>query len=217
MPFAFDKNFGFERYLDYVLSVPMYFVYRDGKYLNCSGQCFQEFLDEGLPCAPGLRPTMLDYENHLTTIFPEVRLKQFLEMRGADGGPEEMILALPALWVGLLYDPQAQRDALALIHDWTATERDHLWMEAPRTALKTTFRGKTVRELSLQMLEISKQGLQRRGLGEEKYLAPLFEIADSGVTLAERHLAAFNRARDGGNVKVATALEGLYLNNRYKA
>lgn len=162
---------------------------------------------------------MLDYESHLTTIFPEVRLKQFLEMRGADGGPEEMISALSAVWVGLIYDAQAQSDALALIHDWTAAERAHLWRECPRTALKTPFRGRTVRELALQLLDISKQGLERRGLGEERYLAPLFDIAETGATLAERHLAEVQRSVEGLNGKGLSsgALQALYMGNRFKS
>eukprot|EP00878_Enallax_costatus_P002682 GHUV01002870.1.p1 GENE.GHUV01002870.1~~GHUV01002870.1.p1 ORF type:complete len:428 (+),score=26.49 GHUV01002870.1:201-1484(+) len=126
LPFVFEPDMSFEKYVDYAMDVPMYFVYRKGKYVNALGQSWRDFMEGKLPALPGERPTMGDWENHLTTIFPEVRLKRFLEMRGADGGPWRMICALPALWVGLIYEPQAQAEALELISSWTQDDRDYL-------------------------------------------------------------------------------------------
>lgn len=131
LPFVFDSNFGFERYVDYALDVPMYFIYRPekGGYLNALGLSFRDFMEGKCPALPGEYPTMKDWEDHLSTIFPDVRLKQYLEMRGADGGPWKIICALPALWVGLLYDDQALSSASDLISEWTQEERDYLYKE----------------------------------------------------------------------------------------
>ena len=198
LPFVFDDNFGFERYVEYALDVPMYFVTRKDEhsgrsiYHNVAGQSFRDFLKGELPGLPGEFPTMADWETHLTTIFPEVRLKKFLEMRGADGGPWRLICALPALWVGLLYDEQSQAEAAALIADMTSEEREYLRDNVPRLGLKTQYRGETVRELSLQVLQIAKGGLERRGRQEMKYLKELFEIAESGETQAEHLLKLYN-------------------------
>eukprot|EP00879_Flechtneria_rotunda_P008274 GHRR01008667.1.p1 GENE.GHRR01008667.1~~GHRR01008667.1.p1 ORF type:complete len:429 (+),score=94.13 GHRR01008667.1:257-1543(+) len=126
LPFVFEPDMSFEKYVDYAMDVPMYFVYRNGQYINALGQSWRDFMEGKLPALPQQRPTMGDWENHLTTIFPEVRLKRFLEMRGADGGPWRMICALPALWVGLIYEPQAQAEALDLISSWTQEDRDYL-------------------------------------------------------------------------------------------
>lgn len=192
LPFVFEPGFGFERYVEYVLDVPMYFVYRHGTYHNVAGQSFRDFLQGKLPGLPGELPTLGDWENHMTTVFPEVRLKRFLEMRGADGGPWRLICALPALWVGLIYDQQAQAEALALISGWTQEEREYLRDEVPRSALSTPFRGGTVQDLAKQVLAISRGGLERRGLEEGKFLNELDEIAESGVTQAEYLLGLYN-------------------------
>ena len=203
LPFVFEDGFGFERYVDYVLDVPMYFVYRDGEYINASGQSFRDFLEGALPALPGEKPTIKDWEDHMSTAFPEVRLKTFLEMRGADGGPWARLCALPALWVGLLYDPQALNDAWELVKDWTAEERQHLRDEVPRTALGTMFRNQTVKEIALDVLCIAHAGLQRRakcdsvGLDETHFLRPLFQIAESGITPAEELLRAYERRWQG--------------------
>ena len=203
LPFVFDSGFGFERYVDYMLDVPMYFVYRDGKYIDVAGQSFRDFMAGKLPGLPGERPTIGDWENHLTTAFPEVRMKRFLEMRGADGGPWARLCALPALWVGLLYDSEARDAAWDLVHDWTAEERQRLRDEVPRTALKTRFRNRTVREIALDVLEIAHAGLCRRarlnnvGMDETSFLRPLFQIAESGLTPAEELLAAYERRWKG--------------------
>jgi len=192
LPFVFDRNFGFERYVDYVLDVPMYFLYRNGIYHNVAGQSFRDFMAGKLPGMEGEYPTMADWESHLTTVFPEVRLKKFLEMRGADGGPWRLICALPALWVGLLYDSQAQAEAAALIEDMTAAEREYLRAEVPRLGLATPYRSGTVQDLAKQVLGILKRGLERRGREEGKYLNELEEIAESGVSQADLLLSLYH-------------------------
>jgi glutamate--cysteine ligase len=201
-PFVFERGFGFERYADYLLDVPMYFVYRDGRYVDASGQSFREFMKGRLPALPGEIPTINDWADHVTTVFPEVRLKKYLEMRGADGGPWRRLCALPALWVGLLYDKSALGQAAELVKDWTPADHAYLRAEVPRTALKAKFPkaggGGTVRELALKVLAIAKEGLRRRAKGElgcpdeSCFLETLFEIADGGETPAERLIARFN-------------------------
>jgi glutamate--cysteine ligase len=188
LPFVFDlPNFGFEHYVDYAMGVPMYFVYRkESGYQNALGLSWRDFMSGKLPCLPpGSLPTMADWENHLTTIFPDVRLKRFLEMRGADGVPFRLICALPALWVGLIYDAQAQAEALDLISDWSGEEREYLRREVPRTALATRFRKGTVRDVAVKVLEIARGGLERRGEDEAAFLGELREIAASGRTPAD--------------------------------
>jgi len=205
LPFVFEDGFGFERYVDYMLDVPMYFVYRDGEYIDASGQSFRDFMNGKLPALPGQYPTVTDWENHLTTAFPEVRLKKFLEMRGTDGGPWSRLCALPALWVGILYDPTALDAAWELTKTWTLEEHDHLRAQVPAQALNTPFKNTTVGNIALDMLEISHEGLVRRarldgvGLDESRFLNPLFGIAESGITPAEDLLFAFER-RWKGNI-----------------
>ncbi len=199
LPFVFEESFGFERYVDYILDVPMYFVYRDGKYIDAAGQSFRDFMAGKLPAYPGHYPTIKDWEDQLSVAFPEVRLKQFLEMRGADGGPWDRLCALPAFWVGLLYDAEARHAAYDLIKDWTPEEHAHLRSEVPRTALKAEFRNRTVREVALDALQISHQGLKNRGvldsvgLDETHFLKPLFQIAETGMTPADELLCAYER------------------------
>ncbi len=205
LPFVFEDGFGFERYVDYMLDMPMYLVRRDGRYINAAGQSFRDFMAGKLPALPGERPTIDDWADHLTTAFPEVRLKQFLEMRGADGGPWGRLCALPAFWVGLLYDGEALDAAWRLVKDWTVEERAALRRDVPRTALNTPFRSGSVGDLALDALEISHDGLRRRarldgvGLDESRFLKPLFQIAEAGFTPAEELLAAYER-RWRGNV-----------------
>jgi glutamate--cysteine ligase len=200
LPFVFDKNFGFERYVDYMLDVPMYFVYRDGNYIDCAGQSFRDFMVGKLPALPGATPTMSDWVDHLTTVFAEVRLKRFLEMRGADGGPWGRLCALPALWTGLYYDETALAGASALIADWTEAEREQLRADVPRQGLAAKFRGKPLQAVALQVLELARAGLKRRarldssGQDESQFIAPLFDIAQSGKTPAERMLERYNTA-----------------------
>jgi glutamate--cysteine ligase len=197
LPFVFEPGMGFERYVDYLLDVPMYFVYREGRYLDASGQSFREFLKGKLPAAPGETPTTGDFADHVTTVFPEVRLKRYLEMRGADGGPWRRLCALPALWVGLLYDEDALAAAEELTADWTLADHRHLRREVPRLGLKTPFRGGTVQDLARRVVAISAQGLARRatatgyGKDETVFLDTLMEIAESGVTPAEEMLQLY--------------------------
>ena len=198
MPFVFEDNFGFESYVDYMLDMPMYFVYRDGQYIDASGRSFLDFMAGKLPALPGETPSIKDWEDHLTTAFPEVRLKKFIEMRGADGGPSKNLCALPAFWVGLLYDDQALADVTSMISDWSYDEVSALRDEVPIAALKTPFRGSTLQDLAKDVLAIAKQGLERRakldgsGQDETVFLNPLHAIAESGITPAEELLAHFD-------------------------
>jgi len=198
LDFVFEDGFGYERYVDYILDVPMYFAYRNGDYVDLSGQSFRRFMDRGLDALPGERPTLRDWTDHMTTAFPEVRLKRFLEMRGADGGPWNRLCALPAFWVGLLYDDASLDAAWDLVKDFSMEERHALRDGVPRHALKLPFRGSTVRDLAQRALEISAAGLQRRarvnanGADERIFLTPLMEFADANETPAERKLSLFH-------------------------
>jgi glutamate--cysteine ligase len=198
LPFVFDKGFGFERYVDYMLDVPMYFVYRDGKYIDVAGQSFRDFMARKLPGLPGESPRINDWMDHLTTAFPEVRLKRILEMRGADGGPWGRLCALPALWVGLLYDSAALDACCELIKDWTHEERERLRDEVPRLGLATPFRGRPLLALARDVMEIASAGLRNRatrdpsGEDETVYLDALREIVAEGRTPAEALLEAYN-------------------------
>jgi glutamate--cysteine ligase len=203
LDFVFDDGFGFERYVDYLLDVPMYFVHRKGRYIDCAGQSFRAFLEGRLPALPGERPTLRDWSDHMTTAFPEVRLKQYLEMRGADGGPWNRLCALPALWVGLLYDTESLDAAWDLVRDYSMAERNALRDGVPKHALKLPFRGETVRELALRTLEIAGNGLKRRarlnrnGADETMFLQPLIEFAEANQTPAERKLELFRTEWNG--------------------
>ena len=203
LDFVFEDGFGFERYADYMLDVPMYFVYRDGRYMDASGQSFRDFFDGRLPALPGERPTLKDWADHSTTAFPEVRLKKFLEMRGADSGPWNRVCALPAFWVGLLYDDAALDAAWDLVKDFSLEERHALRDGVPRHALNLPFRGGKVLDLAREALSISAHGLQRRarlnsnGADERIHLDPLLETVDAGLTPAERKLQLFHGAWGG--------------------
>jgi glutamate--cysteine ligase len=198
LPFVFESGYGFERYVDWMLDVPMYFVYRDGKYVDCSGQSFRDFLKGKLPALPGEFPGMGDWVDHLTTAFPEVRLKRFLEMRGADSGPWQRLCALPALWVGLLYDAAALDAAWELCKDWSLAEREQLRGDVPRAALRAQVRKRSVQDLAKDVLAIARAGLERRavldakGRDESRFLDILDAIAASGRCPAEDKLALFN-------------------------
>ncbi|MFQ5534049.1 MAG: glutamate--cysteine ligase [Sphingomonadales bacterium] len=203
LPFVFENSMSFERYVDFALGVPMYFVYRDGHYLDAAGQSFQDFLDGKLPALPGEKPRLSDWVDHLTTIFTEVRMKQFLEMRGADGGPWRNLCALPAFWVGLMYDEAALDAAWDLVKDWTVEDHDYLRRETPKTALNTAFRDRTVLDIAREALAISNQGLKTRarfdGIGEDErgYLQALHEIAETGRTPAEEILELYHGPWNG--------------------
>jgi glutamate--cysteine ligase len=198
LPFVFEDGFGYEAYLDYALDVPMYFVYRDGKYIDAAGQSFRDFLRGELPALPGEKPLLSDWIDHLSTAFPEVRLKSFLEMRGADGGPWNRICALPALWVGLLYDRNALDAAWDEVKGWTLEERQRLRDEVPKLGLKArTPAGETLRELGARVLTIAESGLNARarlnaaGDNESGFLDPLREIVSRGSTPAETLLERY--------------------------
>ncbi len=194
LPWVFDDGMSFERYVDYALDVPMYFVYRDGKYIDVAGKSFREFLARKIPEVAHIEPSMSDWADHLTTIFPEVRLKQFLEMRGTDGGLWRRICGMPALWVGLLYDSVALDAAWDLVKDWTVEERQAMRDGVGRQGFKTPFRKATVHELAHRILEISAAGLKRRaaldagGMSEDGFLNPVRELVNRGYTRSEEML-----------------------------
>ncbi len=200
LPFVFEDGMGFERYADYALAVPMYFVYRDGRYIDVAGASFRDFMAGKLAPLPGERPTLDDWSDHLTTLFPEVRMKRFLEMRGADGGRWRRICAVPAFWVGLLYDQTSLDAAWDLVKDWTAEERQGLRDAVPRTALQTPFRSTAVLDIARRALSISLAGLRRRkvldvqGKDETRFLEPVEAILRDGCTPAEEMLERYNGA-----------------------
>jgi len=203
LDFVFDDGFGFERYVDYLLDVPMYFSYREGRYIDLAGESFKDFLAGKLPELPGALPTLKDWADHTTTAFPEVRLKKYLEMRGADGGPWNRLCALPAFWVGLLYDQTSLDAAWDLVKDFSMAERHALRDGVPKHALKLPFRNGTVRELALEALKIAGNGLARRnrrnssGADETVFLEPMIEFALANQTPAERKLELFHGAWNG--------------------
>ena len=204
LPFVFEDGFGYERYCDYALDVPMYFVFRDGKYIDAAGLSFRDFLDGKLSVLPGEKPTIADWNDHLSTAFPEVRLKSFLEMRGADGGRWGRICALPALWVGLLYDDAALDAAWDRVKHWTIEEREALRHAVPREALSAAIPGGgTMRDLAGDVLDIATAGLSARaqlnasGDNESGFLDPLREVVATGKTFADRLLERYHGAWHG--------------------
>ena len=203
LPFVFEPGMGYERYVEYALDVPMYFVYRDGNYVDVAGASFRDFLAGRLKGFEGQRPTADDWSDHLTTLFPEVRLKRFLEMRGADGGRWGTITALPAFWTGILYDETALDEAWEMVRDWTADEREALRNDVPKLGFATRFRSMTVRDLARQALRISRLGLKNRGRlnsakqDETMYLEPLERIAESGQTMSDEFLRRYSSDWEG--------------------
>lgn len=198
LPFVFDQGFGFARYVEWALDVPMFFYHRNGVYQDAGGAPFRLFLDGRLPALPGERPTLADWDLHLSTLFPDVRLKQFLELRGADAGNSAHLCALPALWKGLLYHEPSLDAVWELVAEWTREEREAVHALAPRLGLETPLPGGGVlRELALEVLEHARQGLlainerNAEGCSEAVYLKPLFQIAESGQTPAEWLLEAY--------------------------
>ena len=202
LPFAFDDYFGFDRYAEHALDVPMYFVIRDKQYINVAGESFRAFLKGELPQLPGEKPTIKDWEDHLSTLFPEVRLKQFLEMRGTDMGDRAHVLALPALWVGLLYDDAALEDTWDHVRKWSVEEMLELRNAVPRSALKTQFRNCPLSDIASAVVRNAREGLKRRGLGEEIYLAPLEETLSLGKTPAERWLDKYHGEWNGDLTRI---------------
>ena len=200
LPFVFEDGMGFERYVDYALDVPMYFVYRDGKYIDALGMSFRDFLKGELPALPGEMATLSDWADHLTTTFPEARIKKFMEMRGADGGPWRRLCALPAFWTGLMYDQNSLDAAWDLVKDWTAQQRDALRIAASVDALQANVDGINMHELARQVLDISEAGLAARartgadGLipDETHFLNALRESIDSGKVPADELLEHYH-------------------------
>ncbi|MDE0877988.1 MAG: glutamate--cysteine ligase [Sphingomonas bacterium] len=199
LPFVFEDGFGYERYADYMLDVPMYFVYRAGRYIDAAGLSFRDFLNGELSVLPGEKPTLDDWNDHLSTAFPEVRLKTFLEMRGADGGPWNRICALPALWVGLLYDQGALDAAWDLVKHWTIEERQALRDAVPKLALDAPIAGgRRLRDIAGDVLDIAGAGLSARartnaaGDSENGFLDPLREIVRTGKVPAQRLLDRYH-------------------------
>jgi glutamate--cysteine ligase len=203
LPWAFEPGMGFERYVDYALGVPMYFVKRGDRYIDVAGLSFHDLMQGRLPGLPGERATISDWANHVSTIFPEVRLKRYLEMRGADGGPWRRLPALPAYWVGLLYDDEALDAAWELVKGWTATERQNLRDDVPKLGFKATVAGSTVLQLAQTTLALAEKGLARRrrldsgGQDESRYLRPLQEYVARGITPAEELLEKFHGPWEG--------------------
>lgn len=199
LPFVFESDMSFERYTQYVLDVPMYFVHRNNRYIDAAGQSFRDFLKGRLPALPGEIPTIKDWEDHLTTIFPEVRMKQFLEMRGADAGAWTGLCSLPAFWVGLLYNDDCLDAAWDLVKGWSTEDRERIRADAPRFGLNTTTPAGTLQNLAGKVLDISERGLRQRaqindsGEDETRFLCDLREIAESGKTPAELKLDRFHR------------------------
>lgn len=197
LPFAFEEGFGFQRYVDWVLDVPMYFVYRDGKYINALGQSFRDFLKGELPALPGEKPTLSDWADHMTTVFPEARVKRYIEMRGADCGDFAHIVALPAFWVGLMYDATVLDAAWDLVKGLDADTREGLRVAASVDGLAGRAGGVRISDLARAAVALSQAGLAGRGLGEERYLAPLVETVETGVTQADRWLSLYRGAWGG--------------------
>jgi glutamate--cysteine ligase len=206
LPFAFEQGMGFERYVDYALDVPMYFVKRGNHYHDVAGASFRDLLAGKLAAVPGERATMSDWANHLSTLFPEVRLKRYLEMRGADCGLVPHLLALPAFWVGLLYDTSSLEAAWDLVKDWTRSERQALRDSVPKLALGAPFRGGTVNDLARRALDLAKAGLARRarrdagGADESRHLAAAQAYVASARTSAQAWLDAY-RNEWGGRIE----------------
>jgi glutamate--cysteine ligase len=199
LPFVFEQGFGYEHYADYMLDVPMYFVYRDGKYIDAAGQSFRDFLKGELPALPGELPTPSDWQDHMSTAFPEVRLKSFLEMRGADGGPWNRICALPAFWVGLLYDDGALDAAWDLVKGWSMEQREALRSAVPAQALDAPIPGgHKLIDLAREVMDIAHRGLASRarlnasGDDESGFLEPLHEIVRTGKVPAQRLLDKYH-------------------------
>lgn len=214
LAFVFDEGMGYDAYVDYALNVPMYFVYRDGRYIDVAGASFRDFLDGRLPGLEGERPTLSDWSDHLTTLFPEVRVKRFMEMRGADGGSEEMINALPAFWAGLLYDAVALDAAEDLVRPFDFAALSSMRDQVPRLGLETPAGRGSIHDLAREAVAIAHDGLLRRamkngaGADETKFMAPLDRIVAEGRSAADRLLEAYHGPWQGDIRRVfeATAL-----------
>lgn len=197
LSFVFDNDFGFDRYIAYALAVPMIFVRREGRLVDAGEGSFRDFMAGCLPCVPGQRPTVEDWALHLSTLFPDVRLKQYLELRGADCGNVAAICALPSFWTGLLYDQTALEAAWEIIADWSTEERMTLHRQVPQYGLRSPFRGEPIQGIAHKAVVLAQQGLRRRanrlhgGADETRYLDPLFMITESGISYADELLGLY--------------------------
>ena len=198
LPFVFDGEMSYEKYVDYALKVPMYFIYRDGNYLDVSGSSFEDFLNGDLDELPNEKPNIIDWENHLTTIFPEVRLKSFLEMRGADGGSFESVCALSSFWVGLLYDSESLDSSFDLIKDFNIKQLQELRIEVAKNGLHSIIEGIEIQEIAKKVLKLSREGLRNRNIlnengdSEEIFLDPLQKILSSGKSSSDDLIKKFS-------------------------
>ncbi len=206
LPFAFQDGMGFQRYVDWVLDVPMYFVYRDGKYINALGQSFRDFLKGELPALPGEKPTLSDWADHMTTVFPEARVKKYIETRGADAGDVAHLNALPAFWVGLMYDGSALDAAWDLVKGLDAETRQGLRVAASVSALQGEAVGVVLNDLAREAVRISRAGLAARGLGEERFLDVLEDSVASGKVQADRMISAYQNLWGGSVAPVYDAM-----------
>ena len=210
LPFVFEDGFGFERWAEYALDLPMYFVYRDGKYVDALGQSFRDFLKGELPALPGETPTLSDWADHLTTAFPEARIKKFMEMRGADGGPWRRLCALPAFWVGLMYDQSSLDAAWDLVKGWDSETREALRVGASEQALQAQVGKLHMHDLAREVVAISDAGLKARakpGAGglipdETHFLNALKESLDSGKVPADELLDRYHGDWGGDLTKI---------------
>jgi glutamate--cysteine ligase len=210
LPFVFEEGFGFERWVDYVLDVPMYFVYRDGVYIDALGQSFRDFMKGKLPALPGETPTLSDWADHLTTVFPEARMKKFIEMRGADGGPWRRLCALPAFWTGIMYDQSALDAAWDLVKGWDAPTRDALRVAASEEALQATVNGMSMLDIAREAVAIADAGLKSRarpGAGglipdERHFLDTLKESVETGKVPADELLERYNGDWNGDLTRI---------------
>jgi glutamate--cysteine ligase len=210
LPFVFDEDFGFERYVEYMLDVPMYFVYRDGKYVDALGQSFRDFLKGQLPALPGETPTLSDWADHLTTAFPEARLKQFIEMRGADGGPWRRLCALPAFWVGLTYDQEALDAAYDLCKNWDTETREQWRVAASVDGLQAKVGGQSMHDIARECIKIAELGLKNRAMpgagglvpDETHFLNALKDSVETGKTPADELLEQYHGAWNGDLSKI---------------
>jgi glutamate--cysteine ligase len=210
LPFVFDEDFGFERYVEYMLDVPMYFVYRDGKYVDALGQSFRDFLKGQLPALPGETPTLSDWADHLTTAFPEARLKQFIEMRGADGGPWRRLCALPAFWVGLTYDQEALDAAYDLCKNWDTETREQWRVAASVDGLQAKVGGQSMHDIARECINIAELGLKNRAMpgaggmvpDETHFLNALKDSVETGKTPADELLEQYHGAWGGDLSKI---------------
>ena len=213
IPFVFDDGFGFERWVEYMLDVPMYFVYRDGRYIDALGMSFRDFLKGELPALPGEKPTLSDWADHLTTCFPEARLKKFIEMRGADGGPWRRLCALPAYWVGLMYDQSALDAAWDLVKGWDADTREALRVAASVDGLQAKVNGISMLEIARESVAISDAGLRARAMpgagglvpDETHFLNALKDSVETGMTPADELLRRWKTEWNGDLTRIYEA------------